>query len=220
MYFKDRAEAGRKLGGALLQFKSQDAILYALPRGGIAIGVEIARALNLPLDLIIARKIGHPLSPEYAIAAVTENGVVVSNPVEVRNVNQRWFKSRRADERKEARRRRDVYRKGRGSVNLTGKVAILVDDGIATGFTIEAAIRDLRIRKPDRLVLAVPVAPAETIRRLSRLVDECVVLDAPEFFDGAIGAYYSDFPQLSDDDVIQLMDLVNPRKLADVPQPA
>ena len=212
MYFKDRAEAGIKLSDGLQKFKNQDAVIYALPRGGIPIGVEIAEALNLPLDLIIARKIGHPESREYAIAAVTENGQMVSNSLEVRKVNQEWFTSQIEEERTEAQRRRKLYMAGRKSVDPAGKIAILVDDGIATGLTVEAAILDLRKRGPSRLILAVPVAPAETVRRLSRLVDECIVLDAPEFFQGAIGAYYEYFPQLSDDDAIQMLNLVTPRK--------
>ncbi len=220
MYFNDRADAGRKLGHALLKFKEQDAVVYALPRGGIAIGVEVAVALKFPLDLIIARKIGHPQCPEYAIAAVTDKGQMISNPDEVRTVNQRWFKSRIEEERKEAERRREVYMEGRKSVDPAGKTAILVDDGIATGLTVEAAVLDLRKRGPARLVLAVPVAPAETIRRLSHLVDECVVLDAPELFLGAIGSYYAYFPQLTDEDANQLLDLVNPRNLSHAMQPS
>jgi predicted phosphoribosyltransferase len=211
MHFIDREDAGKKLGKALKKFKDQDAVVYALPRGGIPVGVAIVTELQLPLDVVIARKIGHPQCPEYAIAAITENGEVASNPVEVSNVSEEWFNIQRQAEQREAIRRRQVYMEGRKATDPAGKIAILVDDGIATGLTTEAAILDLRKRNPAHLVLAAPVAPADTIRRLSRLVDECVVLDAPEFFQGAIGFYYSHFPQLSDEDVIALLDLVNPR---------
>lgn len=215
MFFQDRADAGKKLSEELLEYKNQDAVVYALPRGGIAIGIEISIALEIPLDLIIARKIGHPQNQEYAIAAVSQNGEVVSNPTEVGQVGAEWFQSRIDEERGEAQRRFDVYMKGRKSIDPLGKIAILVDDGIATGLTIEAAILDLKKRKPARLILAVPVGPSETIRRLCQEIDECVVLKAPKYFQGAVGEYYAHFPQLSDADAIRMLNLVNPQDLTD-----
>ncbi len=169
------------------------------------LGAQIARALGMPLDLVIPRKIGHPLSPEYGIAAVTESGELVTNPWEVSQVDSAWFKRAVARERAEAERRRARYLGGRAPLPLEGKIAILVDDGVATGLTLEAAIRDVRRRRPARLVAAVPVAPADTAERLRAQVDDFVALDVPELYLGAVGAYYDHFPQVSDEEVIALL---------------
>jgi predicted phosphoribosyltransferase len=205
MRFKDRTDAGRRLAQALARFRGRDGVVYALPRGGVVLGVEIARALALPLDLVIARKIGHPLSAEYAIGAVTEGGELVTNPFEVARVNAEWFRLAVEAERAEARRRRARYLGGAASLPATGKLAILVDDGIATGLTMEAAIREARRQRPVTLVVAVPVAPPDTAARLGKEVDEFVALDVDPEYLGAVGAYYDDFPQVTDDEVVQLM---------------
>ncbi|MDH5512949.1 MAG: phosphoribosyltransferase family protein, partial [Gammaproteobacteria bacterium] len=157
------------------------------------------------LDLLIPRKSGHPLQPEYAICAVVENGEMVCNQQEVVRVDPQWFQQQVDAERHEARRRREFYLGGRAPVPVEGKTAIIVDDGIATGLTMEAAIRDARRRQPARLVVAVPVAPPDTVERLSREVDEFVVLDASPHYLGAVGAYYDHFLQVSDEDVNALM---------------
>ena len=205
MRFRDRVDAGRRLAEALKKYRDQDGIVYALPRGGVVLGAEIARALRLPLDLIIPRKIGHPMSPEYAICAVVEEGEMVCNEWEVARVDPQWFKRVVAAEREEARRRRALYLKGRPRLPVEGKTAIIVDDGIATGLTMEAAIRDIKSKNPARVVVAVPVAPRDTAERLGREVDEIVALDIPEYYLGAVGAYYDDFPQVSDEEVVALM---------------
>ncbi len=206
--FKDRAEAGRKLAAALdTKYGGEQGIVYPLPRGGIPLGVEIARRLNMPIDLVIARKIGHPFNPEYAICAVCENGGMVCNEWEVSQVDPAWFEQRLKSEREEARRRRQRYLGSREPLPAAGKVAILVDDGIATGLTMRAAIRDLRRRHPTRIVVAVPVAPKDTAALLKREVDDLVALDIPDFYLGAVGAYYVDFPQITDDQVIKLLQL-------------
>lgn len=205
MRFRDRAEAGRQLAQALKKYQDQDGVVYALPRGGVVLGVEVARALGMPLDLLIPRKIGHPLQPEYAIGAVVENGELVCNRQEVERIDPRWFRQEVEAERQEARRRRELYLGGREPAPVEGKSAIIVDDGIATGLTMEVAIRDARRRKPAHLVVAVPVAPPETVERLAREVDEFVVLDRSPYYLGAVGAYYSYFPQVSDEEVIALL---------------
>ena len=215
MRFRDRADAGRQLAHRLAaKYAGQDGVVYALPRGGVPLGAEIARRLHLPLDLLIARKIGHPFNPEYAIGAVTESGELASNPREVAQVRTEWFQHQIEVEREEARRRHRVYLSNRAPLSAAGKLAILVDDGIATGLTMEVAIRELRRQKPARLVVAVPVAPSDTAAKFARAVDDFVALDIPEYYLGAVGAYYEDFAQVTDDEVIALLHAVHP-----APQP-
>lgn len=210
MRFKDRADAGQKLARPLVtKYGGQDGIVYALPRGGVVLGAEIAPRLRMPLDLITARKIGHPYNPEYAIGAVTERGEPVVSPRELANLSGEWFEAQVAAERREARRRHHVYLDGRAPLSPRGKTAILVDDGIATGLTMEAAIRELQQRNAGRIVVAVPVAPADTAARLAGTVDDFVALDIPEYFLGGVGAYYEYFPQVTDDEVLALLRKVN-----------
>jgi putative phosphoribosyl transferase len=210
MRFKDRSEAGKKLAQALDKYQGQEGIVYPLPRGGVVLGVEIALALRMPIDLIIPRKIGHPHNPEYAICAVAENGEKVCNDWEVARVDPQWLERQVEKERKEARRRRERYLGETQPLSVTGKLAILVDDGIATGLTMQAAIRDVQQRKPARVVVAIPVAPADTAAALARQVDEVVGLEITDSYRGAVGAYYDDFPQLTDAEVIELLQLVRP----------
>lgn len=205
MFFKDRADAGKKLAKVLGVYAHADAVVFALPRGGVAVGAEVAKALHIPLDLAIVRKIGHPDAPEYAIAAVTEDGTLVTNPAEVASIDEQWFRNEVLIQQKEARRRRAVYGVRGAPVQAGGKIAIIVDDGIATGLTLKAALAEIKKQKPKKLVVAVPVGPRATIEELRRLADEIVVLDAPKFFLGAIGAYYQFFPQLRDEDVVDLL---------------
>lgn len=205
MRFIDRTDAGQRLAKRLLKYQGQDGIVFALPRGGVPLAAEISRALGMPLDLVSARKIGHPFSPEYAIAAVTDTGELAVNPLEVSRVDRQWFEREVEIERLEAVRRRQRYLKNAPPRSLAGKVAILVDDGIATGLTMEAAIMQARQRKPQKLVLAVPVAPQDTAAKLAKTVDELVALDIPEHYLGAVGAYYDDFRQISDEEVEALL---------------
>ncbi len=207
MRFKNRAEAGKKLAHALQDYQDKDGIVYPLPRGGIPVGVEIAQAIHMPLDLIIPRKIGHPFNPEYAICAVGENGDLVCNEWEVAQVDQRWFQETVKRERQESRRRRERYLSGRQPLPAEGKTVILVDDGIATGLTMRAAIRDAKHRRPAHVIVAVPVVPKDTASILRQEVDKLVALDIPEFYLGAVGAYYDEFPQISDDEVIEMLEL-------------
>lgn len=212
MRFRDRTDAGKQLAAALAQYRGQAGVVLALPRGGVVLGVEVARSLGMPLDLVIPRKIGHPHQPEYAIAAVAENGELAANEAEVRRVDPAWFRDTVAREQAEARRRRELYLGGRAPLPLAGKLAILVDDGIATGLTMFAAIRDTKSRNPARTVVAVPIAPADTVEHLRREVDAVVTLDEGEYFLGAVGAYYDVFDQVSDSEVVALM------KQMDIPE--
>ncbi|HET9951318.1 MAG TPA: phosphoribosyltransferase family protein [Candidatus Eisenbacteria bacterium] len=207
MFFKHRAEAGRLLAKALSHYDGQDVVVYALPRGGVVTAAEIAQRLHAPLDLVIARKIGHPRAPEYAIAAIAEDGHMVANDEELEMVDAAWHENEKARQRGEARRRRLMYLGERPPVPVEGKVAILVDDGVATGLTMRVGIVELRHRRPRKLVVATPVLPESTAALIRRDADELVALDVPpnlEFL-GAIGAYYEDFSQVEDAEVVALM---------------
>lgn len=214
MRFKDRTEAGKKLALALEKYKDQPGIVYPLPRGGVVLGVEVALALGMPIDLVIPRKIGHPQNPEYAIGAVAENGEIVCNDWEVSRVDRQWLERQVARERIEARRRRERYLRGREPLAVAGKTAILVDDGIATGLTMQAAIRDVKQRRPARVVVAIPVAPKDTADLLAQQVDEVVGIEITDAYRGSVGSYYASFPQLSDEEVIELLDRMNSREVA------
>lgn len=202
--FVDRTDAGKRLAEALIAYKGQPVVVYALPRGGVVLGVEVARFLDAPLDLIVVRKIGHPLQPEYAIGAVAEDGYVISNPNEIARLDKDWFDGAAAAEQQEAQRRRRLFLQGRPPVAVKDKIAIIVDDGLATGLTMLAAIHETRKRGPRKVVVAVPVAAAETADKLRPEVDELVVLYIPEWL-GAIGAFYARFNQVSDDEVVALL---------------
>ena len=206
--FANRAEAGRQLGIALAALHLDNPVVLALPRGGVPVGLEIARALDAPLDLLLVRKIGVPWQPELAVAAVMDGGepVVVVEP-HVRaetGVTLEYIDRRAKEELAEIERRRRTYLADRPPVSIAGRTAIVVDDGIATGTTVRAALRGLRRRGPARLLLAVPVAPPDTVDELRKEVDEVICLSQPSYF-GAIGYFYRDFHQLSDDEVIALM---------------
>lgn len=206
MFFSNRKEAGVKLAHALQKYAGRPCVVLALPRGGVVLGAEIAAALKAPLDLLIPMKIGHPENPEYAIGAVTETGEPVFNPSVLREAGLDWFNQRVIQKRREAKRRREAYRGKRSPLPVEGKTVILVDDGIATGWTMRAAIREVRRSKPARVVVAIPVVPGDTAERLRQEVDVLVALDIPEFYAGAVGAYYEDFGQVDDEEVTSLIE--------------
>jgi predicted phosphoribosyltransferase len=206
MRFRDRQDAGRQLAEALKdKYKGKEGVVYPLPRGGIPLGLEVARVLEMPLGLIIPRKIGHPFNPEYAICAVSEGGETVCNERELAKVDKKWFEQRVEEERQESKRRRERYLPGRDPLDLEGKTAILVDDGIATGLTMRAAIRDARERKAAQVVVAIPVVPQDTAEQLKLEVDDVVALSIDAYYLGAVGAYYDSFNQFTDDEVIAMM---------------
>lgn len=210
MVFKDRVDAGRQLAARLLPMGLQAPVVLALPRGGVPVAAEVAHALQAPLDLVLVRKIGAPWQPELAIAAVAEapgQAPVVETDEETlaySGADHAYVRQALPAHQREIDRRRALYLHGRPPVDLHGRTAVLVDDGIATGTTVRAALRALRQRHPSRLVLAVPVAPADTVRALQDQVDDLVCLDAPEYF-GSVGAYYRDFDQTTDQEVVALM---------------
>jgi predicted phosphoribosyltransferase len=165
------------------------------------------------LDLIVVRKIGHPLSPEYAIGAVAEDGDVVIRPAETATLDPRWIERAAAAELTEARRRRTLFLRGRRPVSVKGKIAIIVDDGLATGLTMQAAIHEIRKRAPAKVVVAVPVGAAEAVNDIRPEVDDLIVLHTPGWF-RAIGAFYQQFDQVSDDEVLAVMSSMAPGALA------
>jgi predicted phosphoribosyltransferase len=206
--FADRKEAGVRLAKELERFKGRDPVVLALPRGGVPVAFEVAQALDAPLDLVLVRKIGAPRQPELAVGAVVdgEHTEIVTNEelVAELGLTPKWLQERAAREVEEIERRRRLYLAERERATITGKTAIVVDDGIATGATMRAALRAVRRRQPKRLVLAVPVAPAETLEALRAEVDEVVCLATPWPF-RAIGFFYRDFPQVGDDEVRDLL---------------
>ncbi len=205
MIFQDRRDAGRRLAAVLAAYRGADAVVYALPRGGVVLGAEVAQALGLPLDIIITRKVGHPLNPEYAICAVGESGTLVCNDRERARVDPQWLEQAVAREGAEAAARRTRYRGGRPSRSAEGKIAILVDDGIATGLTMRAAIREVQAQHPREVVAAVPVIPRDTARALEEEGARAVGVEITDAFLGAVGRYYRDFHQVSDEEVIALL---------------
>lgn len=208
MVFVDRGEAGKYLAKALEEYRKEDAVVLALPRGGVPVAAEVAERLGLPLDLLLVRKIGVPWQPELAMGAVIDG----DDPVVVRNddvlhlagISDLKFKRVCRAELAEIERRRVRYLGRRKARDVTGKTAIVIDDGVATGATVRAAIQGLRRRRPAKIVLAVPVAPPETIAALRRDADEVVCLEQPDHF-GAISLYYANFPQVDDDTVIAIL---------------
>lgn len=205
MIFESRQQAGMLLARKLKKFKNSNAVVYALPRGGVVLGAEIAKALNVQLDLIVSRKIGHPHNAEYAIGAVTEHGVRVLNEMEILQLNPDWVEKAIEEQHEEAKRRRKLYISWKKEISAKDRVAIIVDDGIATGYTMQAAIEDIKKQDPDEIVIAVPVAPGGSVKFFSVLVDEFIALEIPRMYAGSVGAYYTRFPQVSDEEVVDIL---------------
>lgn len=205
MRFIDRAYVGQQLADKLKRYKNEDCIVYALPRGGVIPAAIVARRIQAPLDLVIARKVGHPYHPEYAVAAVTDSGVIVGSREELDILDEKWLTIEINRQQQEARRRRKMYLQNRPSLSSKDKVAIIVDDGIATGLTMKAAIKELRQQRPAKIIVAIPVSPKDVVDELKKDVDEVVGLIIPDQFAGAVGAYYQSFDQVSDREVIKLL---------------
>ena len=206
--FTDREEAGRLLAARVAALRLRNPVVYALPRGGVPVAAEVANALHAPLDLVLVRKIGAPGQPELALGAVVDGDapemVLNAEIVAATGASEAFIEAARRRELAEIERRRRRYLGGLRRVDPAGRDAVVVDDGIATGATARAALHALRRRGPARLVLATPVAPADTLEALRGEVDEIVCLLVPAPFFG-IGAFYRDFHQLTDDEVIDLL---------------
>lgn len=205
MHFKDRKEAGKMLADALTEYKTEDTVVYALPRGGVVLGAEVASRLHAPLDIVIPRKVGHPDQPEYGVCAVTEDGHLVCSKQEISRLDPSWLTAEVQKQQAEAKRRFDEYLVEHSMAQVDGKTAIVVDDGVATGLTMLAAIEEIKDRGPKKVVLAAPVIPSDVADRLKRYVDELVALDIPAVYLGAVGAYYDKFDQVEDKEVTKLL---------------
>lgn len=209
MTFKNREEAGRRLVERLLQYRGDpSAIILALPRGGVAVGYQLSLELHLPLDVFIARKLGAPDNPEYALGAVGETGTIYLNPdaIAVYNLSGEEIEALVQTQQREIARRQELYRRGRRLPTLIDRTVILVDDGIATGSTFFASVKSVKHLKPRRLIGAIPVGPVQTIREVRSQVDELVILATPDPF-WAVGNHYVDFAQVSDHDVVEYLNL-------------
>ena len=208
MKFADRDEAGRQLADKLLHLKDRQPVVLALPRGGVAVGFEIAQALDAPLDIVLVRKIGVPWQPELALGAVTDGAareIFVDRDLATSlDVPDNYIEEETARQLEEIERRRKSYCEGRPALEVAGRTAIVVDDGIATGATMRVALQAVRRRGPARSVLAVPVAPPDTLAALRKEVDEAVCLETPIGL-VAIGFYYRDFHQMRDSEVTDLL---------------
>lgn len=201
---KDRAQAGKHLASALAAYKdAPDTIVLALPRGGVVVAYEIAEALNLPLDIVVTRKIGHPNNPEYAIGAVAEEGDAIMNEAEIASIDKEWLADSLNAERTEANRRMVAYREG-PYPDISGKTVILVDDGVAMGYTMRAAVARVMRDRPSRIIVAVPHGAQDSLVQIRAKVDQLVVLDVPAVY-YAVGAHYEEFPQVSDEEVKKLL---------------
>lgn len=202
--FSDRGDAGRRLAQRLLHLRASRPVVLALPRGGVPVGFEIARALDAPLDLVLVRKIGVPWQPELALGAVADGGdpevLIDWNLVAELAIAEDYIAAETARQIAEIERRRRAYGAGRAPLEIAGRPAIVVDDGIATGATMQVALTATRRRNPSRLILAVPVAAEDTLARLRPAVDEVACLETPADL-GAIGFFYRDFHQMSDAEV-------------------
>jgi predicted phosphoribosyltransferase len=208
MPFVNRSQAGKQLAAALLQYRSEHPVVLALPRGGVPVAAEVAAALSAPLDLVLVRKVGVPFQPELAMGAVVDGDkpLIVRNDdvIQLAGIDDATFKSVCDDELAEIDRRRQRYLGGRKRVKVADRTAIVIDDGIATGATTRAALRATRLQNPKKLILAVPVAPTDSLAAMRGEADEVVCLESYEAF-GAIGLFYSDFRQISDQEVTEAL---------------
>ncbi len=206
--FKNRKEAGRKLVNKIKELDPglKNPVVLALPRGGVPVAYEIAKKLDIPLDVIISRKVGAPFNPEFAVGALSESNITYfnKNTLQTLDLDETELDSIIEEENKELQRRIETYRKGRKLPKLKNKTVLLVDDGLATGATALAAIKSLKKLSPKRVIFCSPVCANDSIKKVEKVVDETVCILKPKAL-GAIGAYYKDFGQTSDDKVIELL---------------
>ena len=204
--FANRGEAGARLARALLEYRGARPLVLGIPRGGVPVAAEVARALDGDLDVIVARKLGSPVSPELAVGAVTSDGARYLNQeaIDMLEVSPEYLESVTREQVAEAQAREQRFRAGRPPLAVEGRVVIVVDDGLATGSTMIAAVRSVRARKPAKLGIAVPVAPRETVAAMRAESDDVVCPETPEPFI-AVGIHYQDFSQTEDEEVQRIM---------------
>lgn len=205
--FKDRVNAGQILANKLSKYAAQKPLVLGLPRGGVPVAFEVAKALKAPLDVYIVRKLGVPGQEELAMGAIATGDVRVLNQgvIDALQISEEAIETETRKEKDELKRREALYRGGRPALDVTNRTVLLIDDGIATGSTIKAAIAALKKQKAGRIIVGVPVAPPSTIEELRKEVDEVVCVSTPEFFI-AISLWYDEFPQTSDDEVRELLE--------------
>lgn len=199
MFFRNRRDAGNQLAEKLTVNQPENTVVLALPRGGVPLAIEISKRHSIPFDVVHAKKIVHPLQREFAIGAIAEKGEPILN-TEV-DVEQTWIDQEVHRVREEIARRRDLYDTFLKQEPLEEKEIILVDDGIATGMTMFAAIEAIKNQQPNKITVAVPIIPEDTYNHLKTLVDDIIYIEVPEQFLGAVGAYYQQFPQISDEEI-------------------
>jgi putative phosphoribosyl transferase len=208
MMLKDRIDGGKKLSEWVLHYKGEPGlIVLGLPRGGVVVANEVAKVLDAPLDIIVPRKVGAPFSPELAVAAVTEDGTVLYNEdlMKELGISVDDIDDTVEQEKKEAMRRMDLYRGDRPPLDLKDKTVLLVDDGIATGYTMKAAIMSARLRGAKKVIVAVPVIPPDKLLTMQELADAVHYVLMPEIF-YSVGEFYEEFRQVTDDQVIEILD--------------
>jgi putative phosphoribosyl transferase len=205
--FKDRVEAGKILANKLSKYAAEDPLVLGLPRGGVPVAFEVAKALKAPLDVYIVRKLGVPGHEELAMGAIATGDVRVLNESVIGplQISQEAIETETKREKKELKRRERVYRSGRSPLNLANRTVLLIDDGIATGSTIKAAIAALKKQKAAKIIVGVPVAPSSTIEELKNEVDDVICVSTPDFFI-AISVWYDEFPQTTDEQVRELLE--------------
>jgi predicted phosphoribosyltransferase len=205
--FKDRIDAGTQLAEKLLAFKSQNVVVLAIPRGGLPLGAIVAKALNAPLDVALTKKIGHPYNKEYAIGAVSLENIILSDAI---GVTKGYIEEETVRLRKKLKERHKQYYKNNEPQSLKDKTVIIIDDGIATGNTILVTIELVNMQNPDKIIVAIPVAPPSTVRKLeaSPEVDEVICLETPYNFH-AVGQFYQEFFQVSDQEALNLLEESN-----------
>jgi len=206
LVFRDREEAGQRLANNLEKFRGKDPIILGIPRGGVVVAYQVAKVLKAQLDVIIARKLGAPSQPEFAIGAIAPNGIRVLNEDSVHyfRLSKQDIENLVAKQQHEMERRIKLYRSGNVDLNVKDRIVIVIDDGLATGLTAVAAVRSVKKSGAKQIILAVPVCAADTFQNIQHEVDEVICLSVPEYFD-AVGRFYQDFPQTTDDEVIALL---------------
>jgi putative phosphoribosyl transferase len=204
MKFRDRFDAGERLADKIKKYKDGNAVILAIPRGGVETGYELAEKTDLPLDVILIKKIGHPLNSEYAIGSVSLYGRIVN----AETISEAYLEEETRRIRGLLRERYRQYMAGRPPVELKGKTVILTDDGLATGSTMQAAVELVRNSNPEKIVIAIPVAPRDTIEKMKRIADEVICEFVPQEFYG-VGQFYENFDQVSDTEAIELLKKAN-----------